>query len=319
MGQREVNRTRQVKLAPELAWEAPEERFRVAIEDIKEAKPAPNSVGVVSATNATGATTPARGRDPQSLAAAKNGDPVTRSLAEAGDGGEGAGVATLGADLDGGAPVSVLSIPASALRRHSQNQPHHGQEVAAGASSLTISVWSKGTMMGGRRDVLVGTATVPTRFIDHPPGDAWIPLAVGGDSCGDGQAGGEAEHKAGGSGRAEDAAAIGMESKNPDVATAPAGGSTTGSAKPGGRSPWGIGLFKKGKAARKRGGDTGSGQHRTLSSGSVHVWLGKARRGSISGQQPGEGYAILRIHSASGLRKVWVWVCQHWHKRGTIL
>lgn len=300
-----------MKPNPELVWEAPEERFRVAIEDIKEAKPAPNSIGFVNTTNATGAATPASGRHPPSLATAKNGEQMTRSLAEAGGDGEGAGDATLGADLDGGAPVSKLRIPAPALRRHSQ-QPHHGREVAAGASSLTIGVWSKGTVMGGRRDVLVGTATVPTRYIDHPPGDAWIPLAAGGDSRGDGQAGGKAEHKVGGGGRAEDAAAVGTESKNPDVTPAPAGGTTTVSAKPGGRSPWGVGLFKKGRAARKRGGGTGSGQHRTLSSSSVHVWLGKARRGSTSGQQPGEGYAILRIHSASGLRKVWVCVCQHW-------
>ncbi|CAM9640751.1 unnamed protein product, partial [Ectocarpus sp. 12 AP-2014] len=300
VGQREVDRTRQVKPNPELVWEAPEERFRVAIEDIKEAKPAPNIIGSVNTTNATGAATPASGRDLPSLATAKNDEQVTRSLAEAEGDVEGAGDASLGADLDGGAPVPVLSIPAPALRRHSQ-QPHHGQEVAAGACSLTISVWSKGTVMGGRRDVLVGTATVPTRYIDHPPGDAWIPLATGGDRRGDWQAGGKAEHKDG-DGRAEDAASVGTESKNPDVTPAPAGGTTIVSAKPGGRSPWGIGLFKKGRGARKRG-DTGSGQHRTLSSSSVHVWLGKARRGSTSGQQPGEGYAILRIHSASGLRK----------------
>ena len=76
----------------------------------------------------------------------------------------------------------------------------------------------------------------------------------------------------------------------------------------GGGSTWGGGgLLKtlrggtnvKGRGKGKEHGRTAEGV------GSVNIWLGKAVRSSASGQQPGHGLVTLRVHAASGIRKVW--------------
>lgn len=301
-----MDRTRQLKPAPELVWEKPEERFRVAMEDVERGISALASAGYVSATTTVGAN-PAR-----------DGRAAAGALAVFSDGEEsraGSVPSDVGTDItlnedNGSAETSVLSTPIPALdqARHSHD---HQQRVAVAASSLTVSVWIKSSAMGGLQDLLLGRATVPTRYIDHPPGDVWLPLAgvsnptsasatatSGGEENQKGVAGPAAGHEDG------DSPALGAVSESPYTGAIAGDANGAGSKKRGGKKSWGSGLLFKRKGPRKGDGATGLGQPQAMAAGSVRVWLGKVRRGSLSGQQPGNGHAILRVHGASALRKV---------------
>lgn len=324
VGQREVDRTRELKLSPDVVWEAPEERFRVAMEDIKGTKFVPKSGDDVAVAGTTWSAKSA------GMAAKTDGAPTTRSdrektdkavAAERPDSARAVDTAlTPAADDDDGPPVSVLSIPPPASRRdphderrqQSSQQQHKG--VAAAGSSLTISVWSKGTKLGGRQDLFLGSATVPARYVDHPPGDAWLPLVGGGETStaatgGDGANGHKVQHKAGDGKRnigGKDAPTPGGGSPGEHLNTDAAAAAVPAAEEKGrgGKKQWGRGFFKRDKVLTTGVGGIESGQRGGAAAGSVHVWLGKVRRGSSSGQQPGKGQAVLRIHAASGLRKV---------------
>lgn len=178
--------------------------------------------------------------------------------------------------------------------------------LSPGCDSLTISVWSKRTIGGSQE--LLGTATVPTHYIDHPPGDVRLDLllqdnAKQGDaappaeglnrqhSFADYDAGGAEEQQRGGK---KPSKLFSVSNKR---------------GKGGGSSSWGGGFFKtlRGTKTSKGGWKGKEGRHggRPLESiGSVHVWLGKAVRSSASGQRPGKEVVTLRVHAAAGLWKV---------------
>lgn len=294
--QHEVGRTRQLKLAPNLVWEDPEERFRVAMEDITREKLAPTPE--VTTTSATDKDTSGA---KISLDMAMDAAASTAAAADACDNGS-------------AAPLPLLVTPTPTPPQPQQQQPQQ-QVVAAAASSLTVSVWSKGPRFGGQQSLLVGTATVPVLCIDHPPGDIWLPITVANTTTsGDGDEKDKKDRKAGGGGGVEDAAAghgTVAEHPYPDASAAAISRSTTtaagGNGNRGGNKSWGSGLFKRGKKAPRRQGSRSiepTQPKEAVDVGSVHVWLGKVRRGSSSGLRPGKGHVILRVHSASGLRKV---------------
>lgn len=313
VGGREVDRTRQVKLSTDVVWEAPEERFRVAVEDIEGAKPPPEErndfarAGTLSSAESVG------------MAAKPIGGPTTRSdreEKEAWETGEGPDSAraidtAVAAVNNNAPPVSVLSIP---LEQHDQRSQRQHQRVAGASSSLMISVWSKGAMLGGRQGLLLGNAIVPARYIDHPPGDAWLPLVGSGETTaatttGDGTQDRKVQYKGRDgrrSGNIEDVTSLGESPGHHLTPSAAADGDATSIEEKsrGGKKPWGSRFFKKGNVRKTGMGGVESAQEKGATAGSVHIWLGKVRRGSSSSQQPGKGQAVLRVHAASGLRKV---------------
>ncbi|CAM9193761.1 unnamed protein product [Scytosiphon promiscuus] len=269
VGQREVDRTRQLKLSPDVVWEAPEERFRVAVEDIKGAESAPGIREDLAPAGTTKRTASA-GMAPETAAG-----PITNSRTT-------------------GLRESKTDVPTGA------------------DSSLTISVWSKATTLGGRHDLYLGSATVPARYIDHPPGDVWVPLVRNGEpttsTIGVGAKDGKIQRKAGDKKRNRgikdvSAAHVGGSGQHAGPSSGTIAVPAAGDKKRGGKKSRGSGLFKREKNPGTDVGDAESGQPEGSTTGSVHVWLGKVRRGSSSGQQPGKGQAVLRVHAASGLRK----------------
>ena len=288
--------------APELLWEKPEERFRVSMEHVR------NAISGATSTAYVPATTPSA-NSPGGLIA-----PTGASMASSEEGEEedGAGCAPSEAGTDvvmsecsDTACSSLLSTPSLALERDYQHQQQ--QQGMVHASPLAVSVWRKGS--GGQQDLLLGRATVPPSYIDRPPGDVWLPLADVGNSrsttAASTSSGGVNQKGAPGPNagcEGADVPALGTVLEHPHP------GAFTGDADPtggkrGGTKPWGGGLFRR-KRPKKGGEATKAGQHGAATAGSVRVWLGKARRGSPSGQQPGKGHAILRVHGASALRKV---------------
>lgn len=309
VGHREVDRTRQLKLAPELVWNKPEERFRVAMEDVKQAISAPTSTAYVTAT-----TTSAKS---VGIAMTASGAPIVSSKGEEGRAGNappadvGTGVTT--SETHDAAGPSLLSIPTLALDQ-AQHDHQHQQQVMVAASSLKVSVWSKDSVIGGRPDRLLGRATVPARYIDHPPGDVWLPLAGVSNSTSmtaPTTTSGEVNQKgvSGPTAGPEDADAPALSAVSEHPNTGAVIGNATAK-KTGGTKSWSSGMFKR-KGLRKGSVITEVDQHRAMTAGSVRVWLGKVRRGSLSGQQPGKGHAILRVHGASALRKVQFVVAVH--------
>lgn len=303
VGERAVNRTRQLKFAPELVWKEPEERFRLAMEDIKGAKPAQNSRAF--------ATSGGTATELAGAAAAQTAEGFVSSGGE--DGGTGTASSNVGTEAvlaSRAIPPSSLSNPDLAIPqpRHEQQQQ---QQVEAAPSALTVSVWRKGTMIGKRQDVLVGSATVPAEYIDHPPGDLWLPLANDAFSTNPVSATTTT------AGERRQNGAPGLEAGN-EGGNTHAFGAVSGDAHPGedadnstgtgrkarGVKSWGSGLFKRGRGRQKGGGSVRPDLSDAVMTGSVHLWLGKVRRRSLRGQQPGEGHVILRVHAATGLRKV---------------
>lgn len=199
------------------------------------------------------------------------------------------GTDVLPSEYDDTASSSLLSMPNLAraqAQRDDQNQQQGMHMIHA--SSLTISVWSKHSAIGARQGLLLGRATVPAGYINHPPGDVWLPLADVSNSA-SATAGREDAH----------APALSTFPEHPYTGATTGDATTTGGERSG-TKPWGSGLFKR--KGPKKSGD--AGQHRAVAVGSVRVWLGKARRGSLTGQQPGKAHAVLRVHGASALRKV---------------
>lgn len=298
-----MDRTRPLKHAPELVWEKPEERFRVAMEDVKRSTSAPTAAALTPATTA--------GARPGGVTMTATGAPMASSEGREGRAGHASSDVGMGVTTnesgDSPDPASLLSTPTPALDE-ARRDCHPQQQVLMPASSLTVSVWSKGSAIGVRQDVLLGKATVPARYIDHPPGDVWLPLAGVSNStrtaatstsrAGINQegvtaltAGGEATH------------GVALSSEHPYTGAATRDATAAGGRKGGAKKSWGSGLFKR-KDPKKRDRTTEVGQQGAVTAGSVRVWLGKVRRGSLSGQQPGKGHAVLRVHGASALRKV---------------
>lgn len=170
------------------------------------------------------------------------------------------------------------------------------EPVLSPGCDLTISVWSK-RVIGGNRDLL-GTATVPSHYIDHPPGD--VRLALQESASRDEAPTGDVSRN-----RADkdaDRAEEEQRGKKTSKSLLPA----STKRNKGNGSSWGGGLFKtlRGEKEKGRGKDNKEHGRHQETIGSVHVWLGKAIRSSSSGQQPGKGVVTLRVHAAAGLRKV---------------
>lgn len=308
VGQRAVDRTRQLKSASDLVWEAPQERFRLAMEYIKGAKSARNSKAYIttSGTSSGPAGANAAALDERIM---WSGWDEGRASNASYDGGRDMALAGL---EDSTMPSWPLSNPVPALHR-SQHEQQQQQHVEVPPSSLTLCVWRKGTMIGERQGILVGSATVPAQYIDHPPGEIWLPLVneskftnstsattttTMGEGCQKDAPGLGAKDNGG------NTPAVGAVSEDPyprDDASTPTG---AGSKKRGGTKSWGSGLFRIRKGRRRGNGGAQQDLGDAAIAGSVHLWLGKVRRRSLSGQQPGKGFVRLRVHAASGLRKV---------------
>ncbi len=311
VGERAVDRTRLLKFSPELVWEAPQERFRLAMEYIKGEKPARNSKAYITtsgtSTGPAGATRTAP--DEKIMWSGRDEGTAYNAYSDRGE-----DMAFAGLD-DSATPSPSWSNPTPAVRQSQHLQQQHQkqqQQVEVPPSSLTICVWRKGTMIGERQDFLVGSATVPAQYIDHPPGEIWLPLVNDSKSANPTSAtttpmgetrpsdtpGFEAKHDGG------NTLAIGAVSGDPypgDDAGTP---TPAGSKKSGGAKSWASGLFKRGRGRRMRNGSTQQDLSDAALAGSIRLWLGKVRRRSLSGQQPGKGFVTLRVHAASGLRKV---------------
>lgn len=240
VGQREVGRTREIKFGEHIAWEKPNERFRLPLDDIK-GDPLPDGTPMVAAaTERTVDDEDKRNLQTQEMAAVPAmSDHFTHGGWDAGK-------------------DQRLSLENQAIGR-----PH--------SLTLTIEIWSKHAM--GRREDFLGRASVPAFEIEHPPGDTWLPLENGLPLV---QSFAEcippdemhAEHKKSG-------------------------------------KLWESGLFKTMRKVLSKepqpANETGGNLAPTSS---VHIWLGKVRRGSASGREPGRGRVILRVHSAEGLGQV---------------
>lgn len=273
-GQREVGRTRAVKFARQLIWERPEERFRLPMEEVKDTKPGQM---YTNTTNAAVATTRPNGETDQFHCKREASSLTVQSnLLGTSDGGDLDKVGGSAPAVKGGESVAMLNAAAMPQQE--------------GASLfLTIEVWSK-RVIGGRQDFL-GTAIVPSQDIEHPPGDAWLPLGSEGVS----------PSNFGSLVSANNAMA---DVKNAHVKISEPPPAGTVGIEGGGKS-WGSGVLRVLRGPRKTSSKNDSGAGLTQSpTGSVHVWLGKVRRSSSSGLQPGRGRVILRVHAASGLRKV---------------
>lgn len=180
------------------------------------------------------------------------------------------------------ADESIVSMSAASMQRPPENP-----------STVTITLWSKRDGVLGRQDFL-GTATIPMRDVEHPPGAVWLPLddtAVSNVPATDPQGRERGEH----AGEGITGAPVNLSYPSPEGETA---------TKPSG-STWTRGIFKSIRGSRPKGLRKDSGPKRAQEpTGSVHLWLGKASRRSAHGQFPGKGRVMLRVHAGSGLRKV---------------
>lgn len=245
-GQREIGKTRPQKLAAELAWEQPEERFRLPISPLN------------NAFNTT-----------------------------AGEPGEPGGMTIRSDGEDRQQPHDEPAVPPGCDLTISKPALLPGCD-------LTISVWSKRTI-GGSQDLL-GTATVPTRYVEHPPGDARLTLHTSANRD-------EAPSDDLSRHRGDNDAGRAEEEQRGTKSSKPLPASTKQNKGDG--SSWRGGLFKTLRGTKAKGRGKGKDYGRPPEPiGYVHVWLGKAIRTSASGHQPGKGLVTLRVHAAAGLRKV---------------
>lgn len=210
-------------------------------------------------------------------------------------------ITTAAGDAEEPGATTVRPDGQDCQRPHDELAPPLGCDLATSKPALspgcdlTISVWSK-RAIGGSKDLL-GTATVPSHYIDHPPGN--VRLALQESANRDEAPTGELSRN-----RADNDADRAEEEQRGKKTSKPLLSASTKQNK-GDGSSWGGGLFKTLRGAKEKKGNKEHGRH-LEAIGSVHVWLGKAIRSSVSGQQPGKGVVTLRVHAAAGLRKVYV-------------
>lgn len=245
-GRHEIGRTRPLKYAPELVWDRPAERFRLAIDEMGRATSAQASTS--AETSNVGASAKVTADVEDEFAARFHGNPP----------------ATTG-------PPAVAS------------------------STLFIQVWSKRVLEG--REEHIGTAVVPPLEVEHPSGDVWLPLEAR-----EATAGSMIEGIGGESHGAKTNEDVHGGVSGPFFRSSVPGRDVQG--RPGTKSRRAK-FFEAMRVPRERGlqkySKTGAPQ---VSTGSVHIWLGKACKSSLSGRQPGRGRVVLSVHAASGLRKV---------------
>lgn len=267
VGPHELGRTRSLKFAERIVWERPEERFRLPLEKVRGEGGSLHADATTAA--ATTATTANINSDALSVSAL-SGSHFTSASVDARN-------ATTVATGDNHVPGT--STP-------NAHVPH--------VAYITIEVWAK-TIVGKHREFL-GSATIPAGEVEHPPGDIWLPVQgkVPVDSFVERNQSDDGEHEGGVAADLSPVLADSVEKKQRR------------------KLSWGNGFFK----AIRGGGDgksKGSGlrQERKIEftvppTGLVHLWLGKIRRGGSAGREAGTGSVMLRIHAASGLRKVFL-------------
>lgn len=291
IGRREVGKTRALKLTPRLTWEQPEERFRLPIDELQ---PIPTTADEAMVGETM--TTPTHGKE-DCQQQPHEGVSGSRQLHHE-------------RVLDRKQPDNKHAL--NHQQQHHERvldhqQQLHDERAVSPECELSISVWSK-SIIGGSRELL-GTATVPPHYIDHPPGDVRLTLQEKDDSRETFSTG--PSHRFASSTNLStrladhDTERSGEKSDKKSSKRRPVSG--TKQTKGGGSTWGGGGLLKtlrggtnvKGRGKGKEHGRTAEGV------GSVNIWLGKAVRSSASGQQPGHGLVTLRVHAASGIRKVW--------------
>lgn len=151
---------------------------------------------------------------------------------------------------------------------------------------LTLEVW--GEEVSGHRREFFGSARLSPRDMVHLPGNVWLPLE--GTTRVDNRNSGSHGADEGGEGGMGVGAVVLSES---------------GCAAVSDGETWVEGLVRT--VRRVRRGDRRKQSVACVpgpATGSVHLWLGRARRSSPRGLEPGEGGLVFQVHGVTGLRQV---------------
>lgn len=268
VGERELFRTRPLRFGHDMTWERPEERFRLPLADLWQGSQ------IACGADAT--------RE-MSAAATDNGascsggpgkrSPLARSeLFRRGGAKDGA------EDDKGKKDTDVGATDGTEVGAITGRYPC--------STPLTLEVW--GEEVSGNRREFFGSARLSLRDMEHPPGDLWLPLE--GTTRVDNRDSGSHGADEGGEGGTGVGAAVRSES----------GGAAASDGE-----TWVEGLLRTVRRVRR-------GDRRKQSvawvpgpaTGSVHLWLGRARRSSPGGLEPGEGAVVFQVHGVTGLRQV---------------